>query len=69
MELLKVEIPYDDYVSLPQDLKQKMTVVSVENGDYEDDEEWSMLKKRSAQAYKSLKKREFEIREHLNKTK
>lgn len=66
MALIKAEFSEEFYESLTVDQRNEITIRSVETGDYASNEEWQVLKKESNKTFKALKKKEFEIRKHLN---
>lgn len=66
MDKIKAEFSQEFYKSLTDDQRSEITIRSVETGDYASNEEWQVLKKESNKTFKALKKKEFEIRKHLN---
>jgi len=65
MEKIKAEFTKELYDALTPLIRAAMTITSVENDDYKEDDEWLRLKEISNAAYKALKKREFELRKYL----
>ena len=66
MVILKADLSEDFYKSLTEDQRSEITVRSVETGDYKEYPEWVELKEVSNKAFRALRKKEFEIRKHLN---
>lgn len=66
MSTLKAEFSEEFYKSLTPEQRKEITIRSVETGDYKDDPEWAELKEASNKAFRALRKKEFQIREHLN---
>lgn len=65
-EVIKAEFSKEFYESLPELIRDEITIRSVETGDYKEDEEWTILKEASNKAFRALRKREFKLREDLN---
>lgn len=66
MDLIKAEFSREFYESLTNEQRSNITIRSVETGDYKEDPEWVVLKEESNKAFRALRKKEFQIREHLN---
>ncbi len=66
MEKLKAEFSRELYDSLPELLRAEITVTSVQTEEFKEDSEWVELKEISNKAFRALKKREYQLREHLS---
>ncbi len=60
---LKITMREGDYKALPLEIRSQMVLEVVEvEFDYSSDPLWNELKKKSREAYKALKEREFKLR-------
>lgn len=66
MNTIKAEFSEEFYKSLTDDQRSKVTIRSVETGDYKENSEWVELKEASNKAFRALRKKEHNIREYLN---
>lgn len=66
MGKIKAEFMEALYNDIPIEIRSNMTIISVSSEDFKEDEQWMELKHKSNEAFRKLKKREFELREHLN---
>jgi hypothetical protein len=68
-EFLDVRMSQEVYEQIPNELYPfiEVKLVRVVGEDYENDELWHELKKKSDKAYKELKDREFDLRHNIKK--
>lgn len=60
---VKITMLESDFKAIPAAIRSQMRVEVVEvDFDYSQDELWQTLKKKSTEAYKALKEREFKLR-------
>lgn len=64
MDTIRIEILEKDYLSIPEDVRDRIVIRIIEpkEYDYSDNEEWAKLKKEVNKIYGDLKKLEFKIR-------
>ena len=64
MDLIKVKMTMEIYESLTKELRSQMEVEYIEpiNYDYQNNTNWLKAKEASSEAYKNLKKIEFDLR-------